>query len=32
VGKFGATFIQDYRRGGIILDEDAAIPLAFLRG
>lgn len=29
VGKFGAAFIQDYRRGGIILDEDAAIPLAF---
>src|SRR5215472_12819385 len=24
VGKFGAAFIQDYRRGGIILDEDAA--------
>src|SRR5438309_10907216 len=22
VGKFGAAFIQDYRRGGIILDED----------
>jgi arylsulfatase A-like enzyme len=29
VGKFGAAFIQDYRRGGIILDEDTAIPLAF---
>src|SRR5512132_2071845 len=29
VGKFGAAFIQDYRRGGIILDEDAAIPLSF---
>jgi arylsulfatase A-like enzyme len=29
VGKFGAAFIQDYRRGGIILDEDAAMPLSF---
>ena len=31
VGKFGAAFIQDYKRGGIILDEDAAIPLAFAK-
>src|SRR5215471_10289995 len=31
VGKFGAAFIQDYRRGGIILDEDAAIPLVFAK-
>src|SRR5438270_3555210 len=31
VGKFGAAFIQDYHRGGIILDEDAAIPLAFAK-
>ncbi|WP_164936081.1 alkaline phosphatase family protein [Bradyrhizobium nanningense] len=31
VGKFGAAFIQDYLRGGIILDEDAAIPLAFAK-
>jgi arylsulfatase A-like enzyme len=31
IGKFGAAFIQDYRRGGIILDEDAAMPLAFAR-
>jgi arylsulfatase A-like enzyme len=31
VGKFGAAFIQDYRRGGIILDEDAAIPLSFAK-
>src|SRR6266566_4326580 len=23
IGKFGAAFIQDYKRGGIILDEDA---------
>src|SRR5262245_63426002 len=31
VGKFGAAFIQDYRRGGIILDEDAAMPLSFAK-
>jgi arylsulfatase A-like enzyme len=31
VGKFGAAFIQDYHRGGIILDEDAAIPLGFAK-
>ena len=31
VGKFGAAFIQDYARGGLILDEDAAMPLAFAR-
>src|SRR5215510_7533132 len=31
VGKFGAAFIQDYRRGGIILDEDAAMPLVFAK-
>ena len=29
IGKFGAAFIQDYKRGGVILDEDAAMPLAF---
>ena len=29
VGKFGAAFIQDYQRGGILLDEDAAMPLSF---
>jgi arylsulfatase A-like enzyme len=29
VGKFGAAFIQDYKRGGIILDEDAAMPIGF---
>src|SRR5437588_3866432 len=29
IGKVGAAFIQDYKRGGIILDEDAAMPLAF---
>jgi arylsulfatase A-like enzyme len=31
IGKFGAAFIQDYKRGGIVLDEDAAIPLAFAK-
>src|ERR1700741_5467802 len=31
VGKFGAAFIQDYKRGGIILDEDAAIPPGFAK-
>src|SRR6266478_4091108 len=31
IGKFGAAFIQDYHRGGIILDEDAAIPLGFAK-
>jgi arylsulfatase A-like enzyme len=31
IGKFGAAFIQDYNRGGIILDEDAAIPIAFAK-
>ena len=31
VGKFGAAFIQDYARGGIILDEDAAMPLSFAK-
>jgi arylsulfatase A-like enzyme len=31
IGKFGAAFIQDYTRGGIILDEDAAMPLTFAK-
>jgi arylsulfatase A-like enzyme len=31
VGKFGAAFIQDHTRGGIILDEDAAMPLGFAK-
>jgi arylsulfatase A-like enzyme len=31
IGKFGAAFIQDYQRGGIILDEDAAVPLSFAK-
>src|SRR5207248_8242264 len=31
IGKFGAAFIQDYNRGGIILDEDAAVPIGFAK-
>jgi arylsulfatase A-like enzyme len=31
IGKYGAAFIQDYRRGGFILDEDAAMPLSFAK-
>jgi arylsulfatase A-like enzyme len=31
IGKFGAAFIQDYTRGGIILDEDVAIPLGLAK-
>ena len=31
IGKFGAAFIQDYNRGGIVLDEDAAMPLEFAK-
>jgi arylsulfatase A-like enzyme len=31
IGKFGAAFIQDYNRGGIILDEDAAMAIGFAR-
>ena len=31
IGKFGAAFIQDYKRGGIVLDEDAAMPLSLAR-
>src|SRR5437660_9551001 len=31
IGKFGAAFIQDYKRGGIILDEDAVMPLGFAK-
>src|SRR5450432_2596524 len=31
IGKFGAAFIQDYKRGGIIVDEDAAMPLGFAK-
>ena len=31
IGKFGAAFIQDYKRGGIILDEDAAMPISLAK-
>src|SRR5205807_5650869 len=31
IGKFGAAFIQDDQRRGIVLDDDAAIPLAFAK-
>jgi arylsulfatase A-like enzyme len=31
IGKFGAAFIQDYKRGGIVLDEDAAMPLSLAK-
>jgi arylsulfatase A-like enzyme len=31
IGKFGAAFIQDYNRGGIVLDEDAAMPLSLAK-
>ena len=31
IGKFGAAFIQDYRRGGIVLDEDAVMPLSLAK-
>jgi arylsulfatase A-like enzyme len=31
IGKFGAAFIQDFKRGGLILDEDAAVPLGLAK-
>jgi arylsulfatase A-like enzyme len=31
VGKTGAAFIQDYRRGGLLLDEKTALPLSFAK-
>jgi hypothetical protein len=31
IGKFGAAFIQDYKRGGIVFDEDAAMPLSLAK-
>jgi arylsulfatase A-like enzyme len=31
VGKSGPAFMQDYKNGGVILDEKAAFPLAFAR-
>lgn len=29
IGKSGPAFLQDYKNGGIVLDENAAFPLAF---
>jgi len=31
VGKSGPAFMQDYKTGGVVLDEKAAFPLAFAR-
>src|SRR5918911_4594722 len=31
VGKTGAAFLQDYKRGGLFLDEKAALPLSFAK-
>jgi len=31
VGKTGAAFIQDYKRGGLLLDEKTALPLSFAK-
>jgi Uncharacterized proteins of the AP superfamily len=31
VGKSGPAFLQDYKQGGMILDENTALPLAFAR-
>ena len=31
VGKSGPAFLQDYKNGGLILDEKSAFPLAFAR-
>ncbi|OOG62878.1 hypothetical protein B0E46_11705 [Rhodanobacter sp. B04] len=31
VGKSGPAFLQDYRQGGVILDENTALPLAFAK-
>src|SRR4029079_3260931 len=31
IGKFGAAFLQDCSLGGIVFDEDAAMPLGFAR-
>ena len=31
VGKSGPAFLQDYKQGGVILDENTALPLAFAR-
>ncbi|WP_183423465.1 alkaline phosphatase family protein [Luteibacter sp. Sphag1AF] len=31
VGKSGPAFLQDYKEGGVILDENVALPLAFAK-
>jgi predicted AlkP superfamily pyrophosphatase or phosphodiesterase len=31
VGKSGPVFLQDYREGGLILDENTALPLSFAK-
>jgi len=31
IGKSGPAFLQDYKNGGVLLDEKAAFPLAFAR-
>lgn len=31
VGKSGAAFIQDYKRGGLLLDEKTVLPLSFAK-
>jgi arylsulfatase A-like enzyme len=31
VGKSGPAFLQDYREGGVVLDENVALPLAFAK-
>src|SRR6266851_3713483 len=31
VGKTGAAFLQDYKRGGLLLDEKTALPLSFAK-
>ena len=31
VGKSGPAFLQDYKQGGVILDENTAMPLAFAK-
>jgi arylsulfatase A-like enzyme len=31
VGKTGAAFIQDYKRGGLLLDEKTVLPLSFAK-
>src|SRR5947199_3214588 len=31
IGKTGAAFIQDYRRGGMLLDEKTVLPLSLAK-